>query len=68
MRSLDLVIDRPPFRELRWEKDKEIPEQYDMVQLKMDGIWGHMKIGHGQWAIYSRTGKMKADGILEDNT
>ena len=68
MRSLDLVIDRPPFRELRWEKDKEIPEQYDMVQLKMDGIWGHMKIGHGQWAIYSRTGKMKADGVLEDKT
>jgi len=62
------TIDRPKFRELRWEKHKVIPEQYDTVQLKMDGIWGCMKISHGQWAIYSRTGKMKVDGVLEDRT
>ena len=27
-----------------------------------------MKVSHGQWAIYSRTGKMKDDGVLEDRT
>jgi ATP-dependent DNA ligase len=34
----------------------------------MDGIFGCMKVSHGQWAIYSRTGKMKDDGVLEDRT
>jgi len=62
------TIDRPKFREIRWGEHREIPEQYDTVQLKMDGIWGCMKIGHGQWGIYSRTGKLKADGVLEDDT
>ena len=62
------TIDRPKFREIRWGEHREIPEQYDTVQLKMDCIWGCMKIGHGQWGIYSRTGKLKADGVLEDDT
>ena len=62
------TIDRPKFREIRWGEHREIPEQYDIVQLKMDGIFGCMKIGHGQWGIYSRTGKLKADGVLEDDT
>ena len=62
------TIDRPKFRELSFGEHREIPEQYDTVQLKMDGIWGCMKIGHGQWGIYSRTGKLKADGVLEDDT
>jgi len=62
------TIDRPKFRELRWEEHRTIPEQYDIVQLKMDGIFGCMKVSHGQWAIYSRTGKMKDDGVLEDRT
>jgi len=62
------TIDRPKFRELRWEEHRPIPEQYDIVQLKMDGIFGCMKVSNGQWAIYSRTGKMKDDGVLEDRT
>ena len=62
------TIDRPKFREIRWGEHREIPEQYDTVELKMDGIWGCMKVGHGQWGIYSRTGKLKADGVLEDDT
>tara|TARA_R100000963_G_C4634481_1_gene98870 strand:+ start:267 stop:1151 length:885 start_codon:yes stop_codon:yes gene_type:complete len=63
---LDTIIDRPKFRELRYKKGREIPEQYDIVQLKMDGMWGCMKISHGQWGIYSRTGKLKADGVLKE--
>ena len=34
--------------------------------LKMDGMWGCMIISHGQWDIYSRTGKVKATGHLKD--
>ena len=58
-------MDRPTFRELRYKKNREIPEQYDRVQLKMDGMWGCMIIAHGQWDIYSRTGKVKASGHLK---
>ncbi len=59
------MMDRPTFRELRYKKDRDIPEQYDRVQLKMDGMWGCMIIAHGQWDIYSRTGKVKASGHLK---
>ena len=59
-------IDRPKFRELRYTEDIEIPEEYDCVQLKMDGIWGCLKIADGQWSITSRTGKLKAEGEIED--
>ena len=62
---LDTIIDRPKFRELRYKEGRDIPEQYDRCQLKMDGMWGCMKISHGQWGIYSRTGKLKAGGVLE---
>ena len=38
------MIDRPKFRELDYsEVDKHAGvEGYDLVQLKMDGIWGSM--------------------------
>ena len=62
------IIDRPKFKEIRYKKDRVIPEKYNMVQLKMDGIWGCMNIKDGEWKIYSRTGKMKVDGVLEDRT
>ena len=56
--------DRPKFREF---KDNDIiPEEYDIVQLKMDGIWGCMVVGEGQWTLYSRTGKVKAEGEIEN--
>ena len=37
------MIDRPRFRELHFsEIDQHAgPEGYDLVQLKMDGIWGY---------------------------
>ena len=56
------MIDRPKFNELIKEDiDKDGPENYDLVQLKMDGIWGCMVVKDGQWSMYSRTGKLKAD-------
>ena len=37
------MIDRPKFNELiKKDIDKDGPENYDLVQLKMDGIWGCM--------------------------
>ena len=57
------MIDRPKFRELHLSEIGEVgAEGYDLVQLKMDGIWGCMVISNGEWRIYSRTGKIKANG------
>jgi ATP-dependent DNA ligase len=60
------TIDRPKFRELRYKETKVIPREYDMVQLKMDGIWGCMTISDGKWTIHSRTGKLKTEGEIDD--
>ena len=60
------MIDRPKFRELRYAETKVIPREYDLVQLKMDGIWGCMTISDGKWTIHSRTGKLKTEGEIED--
>ena len=56
--------DRPKFSE--YKRNDSIPEEYDIVQLKMDGIWGCMVVGEGQWTLYSRTGKVKAEGEIEN--
>jgi len=60
------MIDRPKFRELRYEAIRDIPEKYDIVQLKMDGIWGCMVIKDGVYEIYSRTHKLKAEGTIDN--
>ena len=60
------MIDRPKFREMRYEAIRDIPEKYDIVQLKMDGIWGCMDIKDGVYKIYSRTGKLKAEGMVSN--
>ena len=59
------MMDRPKFKELRYHDGMTIPEEYDIVQLKMDGMWGCMVMSHGEWTIYSRTGKLKASGHME---
>ena len=58
-KEMSETIDRPKFRELRYGKTKVIPREYDLVQLKMDGIWGCMTISDGKWTIHSRTGKLR---------
>tara|TARA_R100000458_G_scaffold38075_2_gene35569 strand:+ start:3191 stop:4039 length:849 start_codon:yes stop_codon:yes gene_type:complete len=60
-------IDRPRFREYTLEElvEGKSPEKYDLVQLKMDGIWGCMTMKDGEYTITSRTGKVKADGFYE---
>jgi len=59
------MMDRPKFKELRYYEGMSIPEEYDIVQLKMDGMWGCMVMSCGEWNIYSRTGKLKASGHLD---
>ena len=63
---MEEMIDRPKFREMRYEAIRDIPEKYDIVQLKMDGIWGCMDIKDGVYKIYSRTGKIKAEGQVDN--
>ena len=57
-------IDRPKFREIRYSEGMDIPERYDRVEVKMDGIWGCLIIEKGYYRMYSRTGKIKAAGEL----
>ena len=59
-------IDRPRFREFTLDElvEGKAPESYDLVQLKMDGIWGCMVISDGKYVIYSRTGKAKQIGDI----
>ena len=59
------MIDRPKFREIRYSPDVVIPEEYDYVEAKMDGIWGCMVIESGYYRIYSRTGKIKQAGEID---
>jgi len=58
-------IDRPKMSEIRYRGaiDTVIPEKYDSVELKMDGMYGFMDISKGQWTIKSRTGNIVADGV-----
>ena len=51
-------IDRPRFREFALDElvEGKAPESYDLVQLKMDGIWGCMTLSQGEYTITSRTG------------
>ena len=55
-------IERPKFREIKYTEGGDIPEQYDYMEPKMDGIWGCLVIDNGYWRVYSRTGKIKAAG------
>ena len=62
-------IDRPKFRELRYTSDEYgtttlIPDRYDVVEAKMDGIWGCLILEKGYYRMYSRTGKIKAVGEI----
>ena len=58
-------IDRPKFREIRYAGSSMlIPPKYDVVESKMDGIWGCLILEKGYYRMYSRTGKIKAVGEI----
>ena len=54
-----MKINRPLYYDLRAEN--EIPEwlNFDMVELKYDGIWGRLEIENGNLQIFSRNDKLK---------
>jgi ATP-dependent DNA ligase len=55
--------ERPKYTEIRYKGEgTEIPEGYDYLQLKMDGMYGNFEVAYGKWSITSRTGKIKAEG------
>ena len=60
------TIDRPKFREIRYNEHMGIPDRYDVVEAKMDGIWGCLIIEKGYYRMYSRTGKIKAAGEVRE--
>ena len=58
------LMDRPKMDEIKFEgSSTEIPDKYDIVQLKMDGMYGWLDIQKGQYTIMSRTGKIKEEGV-----
>ena len=63
------AYERPKYGEIRYNGEiTVIPEQYDYVQLKMDGMYGNLIIDDGEWSITSRTGKIKASGVWPRKT
>ncbi len=55
------MIDRPKFKE--YKEISSVPEKlYDVVEPKMDGIWGIYIQNTEGWEIWSRTGVKKAEG------
>ena len=54
-----MTINRPLYYDLRAEN--EIPEwlNFDVVELKYDGIWGRLEIEKGNLQIFSRNDKLK---------
>ena len=59
-------INRPKFKEVTYEdalRKTSARMDYDVVEPKMDGIWGAMHIKkNGTYQIWSRTGKLKKEG------
>ena len=70
-----MIINRPKFKEITYEdmlldvvgKEVKRASGYDVVEPKMDGIWGAMHIKHGKYQIWSRTGKLKKEGHVDDS-
>tara|TARA_R110002020_G_scaffold9593_5_gene37665 strand:- start:21171 stop:22076 length:906 start_codon:yes stop_codon:yes gene_type:complete len=58
---------RPKYKEYKHTGDhtstnKSIHHDFDLVQLKMDGMYATLTIRDNEWTITSRTGKIKAQG------
>ena len=64
------IINRPKFKEVTYEdalRKTSARMDYDVVEPKMDGIWGAMHIKHGKYQIWSRTGKLKKEGRADES-
>ena len=61
-------INRPKFKEVTYEdalRKTSARMDYDVVEPKMDGIWGAMHIRKNkEYQIWSRTGKLKREGKI----
>ena len=61
-------INRPKFKEVTYEdalRKTSARMDYDVVEPKMDGIWGAMHIRKNkEYQIWSRTGKLKKEGKI----
>jgi len=64
-----MKINRPKFKEITHEEmmtKTSARVDYDVVEPKMDGIWGAMYIRNNEYQIWSRTGKLKREGHMDD--
>lgn len=58
-RVAEMVLARPPFVDLA--PGVAPPGEWDIVDLKMDGIWGQLIVRDGLTRIWSRHGQAKAE-------
>lgn len=56
---------RPKYSDVKPGSD--IPEGYDIIELKYDGMWGRSEINYLCLEMYSRQGKLKYDTVLEES-
>lgn len=55
---MSLII--PPFKEMREADMDQVPQSFDIIQPKFDGIFAHLVVRNGQGEVFSKTGKSKA--------
>lgn len=61
-----MITDRPKYSEYTQDNMDDISlSQYRYIQPKYDGIWGRMVIQDGEYAIFSRNGKLKKHGVYK---
>lgn len=55
-----MVLERPEYVDLNPRGDGPPPDQgYDVVEPKMDGLWGQLVVANGRAQVWSRHGQMK---------
>ena len=52
-----MEVNRPVYYDLRAENGLPNWLEFDIVELKYDGIWGRLEINNGNLQIYSRNDK-----------
>ena len=63
-----MIEDRQSYAEYtQYNMDLIDTTTYRYIQPKYDGLWGRLEICGGRYKIYSRTGKIKKQGVYKSN-
>ena len=59
-----MELDRPKFENFK-PGNYPLGEQFDVFELKFDGIWGQLLLEGDTWQVWSRNGLLKRHGKLQ---